>query len=54
MVVSVAPKIFQEKVNHLFHGFGHIQAYLDGVLLKTKNNLYYQLVEIESLILRLT
>ena len=37
MGVSCAPDIFQEKINELFHGMDHIHAYLDDVLLTTKN-----------------
>ena len=41
------------KINDLFHGFEHIQAYLDGVLLTTKNDWDNHLVELEHVLLRL-
>ena len=38
MGVSVAPVIFQEKINDIFHSFEHIQAYMDDVLLTNIND----------------
>ena len=53
MGVSIAPIIFQEKINCLFHGFEHIQAYLDNVLLTIKNYWDDHLVKLKCVLLRL-
>ena len=53
MGVSVASKRFQEKINDLFHSFEHMQAYMYGVILTTKNDWENHLVKIERILLRL-
>ena len=47
MRVENSPKISQQKLNDLFHGFELIRVYIDGLLISTKVNWTYHLQKLE-------
>ena len=47
MGVSNSPDIFQDKMNKIFRGFEFIQAYIDEILIITKDAWYYHLEKLE-------
>ena len=48
MGVCNSPDIFQEKISELFEGFDTVRAYIDDILVITKNDFMDHLVELEK------
>ena len=53
MGVCNSPDIFQEKISELFQGFDEVRAYIDDVLVITKENYENHLVALERVLQRL-
>ena len=53
MGVCNSPDIFQEKISELFQGFDEVRAYIDDVLVITKENYDNHLVALERVLQRL-
>ena len=47
MEVSNSPELFEEKMNEMFRGFEFIQAYINNLLIITKDNLSHHLEKLE-------
>ena len=54
MGVCNSPNIFQEKISELFDGFDMVHAYIDDVLVITKNNFEDHLKALGRFLKRLT
>ena len=48
-----SPNIFQEKISELFDGFDMVRAYIDDLLIITKNNFEDHLKSLYSVLQRL-
>ena len=47
MGVANSPEIFQQKMNDLFHGLEFIRAYIDEILILTKEECAYHVKKLE-------